>query len=137
MITPKQFQEKHNRRLKGAIQDMRTGIENVTEAPTLKAAAKSQKMLQNLTASIQSGKWADGLKAVSLDDWKSKMIDKGLNRISDGIDSAAAKVEGFAAKLLPYVEGVQRKIKAMPDMTIEDNINRMVTNVREMSKFKK
>jgi len=32
---------------------------------------------------------------------------------------------------------VQSKVAAMPDTTLEDNIQRMVTNVREISGFKR
>ena len=136
-MTSQQFREKHARRLKGAIDDMRRGIENVTEAPGVKAAAKSDKMLQNLQEAISSGKWADRVKSVSLDDWKNKMISKGLPRVAGGIDASAAKVEEFAEQLLPYVDSVKKSIAPMPDLTLEDNINRMVAFSRKMSQFKK
>jgi len=32
---------------------------------------------------------------------------------------------------------VQSKVKAMPDTTLEDSINRMTTNVREIAKFRR
>jgi len=137
MLTPQQFQEKHARRLKGAVEDMRNGIMNVTVAPTQLAAAKQAKMLARLTESVINGKWANGLKKVTLEDWKTKMIDKGLNRVAGGIDSASDKVIDFAGQLLPAITNAQGKISSMPDMTLEDSINRMNTFVREMAKFRK
>jgi len=136
-LTPKEFQEKHARRLKGALEDMRTGVERVTEAPTKKAAEKAEKMLTNLTESVRSGKWAAGLNRVGLDEWKSKMLNKGVNRVATGIDEAAAKVEAFASELLPHIDSGVSKIKKMGDVTLEDNINRMVEFTRHMSKFKR
>jgi len=136
-LTPEQAQEKHARRLKGSIEDMRAGIGRVTEAPGAAAAKKSAKMLANLTAKVQDGTWAKRVGAVSLEDWKAKMIDKGLPRVSGGIDAAKDKTTAFFAQLLPAVDAAQSKVKAMPDLTIEDSINRMTTFIREMAKFKK
>ena len=101
-LTPEQFAEKHARRLKGATEDIRNGINAVTVAPTEKAAAKKDKMLNNLQAAVQSGKWERGLKAVSLEAWKQKALNKGLGRIAAGVDEAHDKVVDFASQLLPY-----------------------------------
>jgi len=136
-LTPEEFAEKHNRRTKAALEDMRAGVERVKEAPTLKAAAKQEKMRARLLEAIESGKWAAGLKRVSLEDWKQKMIDVGINRVSAGLDANKKKVEEFAAQLLPYIEEGQKKIEKMPDVTLEDNINRMTAFIRHMSKFKR
>lgn len=137
MLNAQQFQEKWQRRLTGATEDMRNGINAVTVAPTMQAANKQQKMLANLTARVQDGTWASRLKAVSLDDWKSKMIDKGLGRVAAGAQSAAGKVQDFAAQLIPAITAAQGKISSMPDLTLEDSINRMTTFTREMAKFRK
>jgi len=136
-LTPAEFQEKHARRLKGSIDDMRKGIEGVSSSPTAAAAAKSDKMKTNLVASIDSGKWAAGLNRVTLEEWKSKMINKGLNRVAGGIDEAAAKTTAFAAELLPHIDRGVDAVKKMPDTTLEDNIGRMTSFIRHMSKFKR
>ena len=136
-VTPEEFADKHARRLKGAIQDMQTGIERVTTAPGQKAAAKAEKMITNLTKKVQDGTWAKRVGAVTLEDWKAKMINKGLGRVATGIDEARPKVVDFASQLLPAVDSARAKVMNMPDMTIEDSINRSATFIREMSKFKK
>ena len=136
-LTPAEFQEKHARRLKAASSDIRTGIERVSVAPTALAAKKVDKMRANLIAKIDDGTVARRLNAVTLDDWKKKALDVGIGRIAAGIDASAGKVTSFAEKLLPAIDAAQSKVKAMPDLTLEDNINRMTTMVREMSKFRK
>lgn len=136
-LTAQEFQEKHARRLKGAVEDVRKGIDRVTENPCDKAAAKADKMLTNLTASVTSGKWAAGLKRVTLEEWKRKARDIGVNRIAAGIDGAADKVVAFAEQLLPHIDREQAKIKAMPDVTLDDNINRMTSFIRGMANFKR
>ena len=132
-FTAQEFQEKHARRLKGATEDMRRGIDRVTDNPCEKAAAKQDKMLTNLTAAVSSGKWAAGLRRVTLEDWKSKARDIGVNRVAAGIDGAKEKVIAFAEVLLPHIDRGQAKINSMPDITLDDNINRMVEFSRHMS----
>lgn len=136
-LTATQFQEKHARRLKAAVEDVRAGIDRVTENPCEKAAAKQDKMLTNLTAAVQSGKWAAGLKRVTLEDWKHKARDIGVNRIAAGIDAAKSKVIAFAEVLLPHIDRQLEKIKAMPDVTLDDNINRMTSFIRGMAEMKR
>ena len=136
-LTPEQFAEKHNRRTKAALEDMKAGVEAVTESPTEKAAAKQEKMRQRLLEALESGKWADGLKRVSLEEWKQKMLELGLNRVANGLDANKKKVEEFAAQLLPHIEAGQKLVEKMPDVTLEDSINRMTAFVRHMSKFKR
>ena len=136
-LTPEEAASKQASRLKGATEDIRRGIDRVTSSPTAKAATKQQKMLTNLTAAITDGTWAKRLNAVSLEDWKSKARDIGVNRIAAGIDGAHSKQVEFYSKLLPAVDSARAKIAGMPDTSLEDNINRMTTYVREMNKFKK
>lgn len=136
-LTATEFQEKHARRLKGAVEDVRRGIDRVTENPCEKAAAKQDKMLTNLTAAVTAGKWAAGLKRVSLEDWKKKARDIGVNRIAAGIDGAKDKVVAFAEVLLPHIDRGKEKIKAMPDVTLDDSINRMTSFCRYMATMKR
>jgi len=136
-LTPAEFQDKHARRLKASVEDVRKGIDKVTENPCEKAAAAQDKMLTNLTASVNSGKWAAGLKRVDLATWKTKARDIGVNRIAAGIDGAKAKVVSFAEVLLPHIDRGQDKIKSMPSITLDDNINRMTSFCRHMATMKR
>jgi len=136
-LTATEFQEKHARRLKAAVEDVRKGIDRVTENPCDKAAAKQDKMLTNLTRSVTDGKWAAGLKRVTLEEWKRKARDIGVNRIAAGIDGAKDKVVSFAEALLPHIDRGVEKIKGMPDVTLDDNINRMTSFIRHMSEMKR
>ncbi len=134
-VTADEFVEKHARRLKGAVDDMRKGIERVSESPTAAAASKKDKMRSNVNAALDSGKWERGLRRVSLEDWKGKMINKGLGRVASGIDEAAPKVRAFAADFLPFLDNVTSAVRKMPDTTLEDSINRMNAQIRGVSKY--
>ena len=94
-------------------------------------------MKANIIKAIDNGKWENGLKNVSLEDWKKAAKEKGVGRIAAGVEGASAKVESFYGKLFPYQESLQNKVNGMPDLSLQDNINRMVTFVTGMSKFQK
>lgn len=136
-VTPEEFAEKWSRRTAGAVTDMRTGVEKVTESPTAKAAAKADKMLAKVTAAVQEGRWANNLKKVTLEEWKEKMLTKGVGRVAQGVEGAREKSRAFAEQLLPAVDAAVSEVKRMPDLTIEDSINRVGTFIRKMAEFKK
>ena len=134
-VTAAQFVEKHSRRSKAALQDMRDGVQRVTEAPGIAAAAKADKMRANLVASLDNGKWQRRVAAVSLEEWKRAMIDKGVNRVAAGIDASEAKTRQFAEQLLSHQAGLMAKIEQMPDLTLEDGIARSTAMIRGMAEF--
>ena len=136
-LTPEEATEKHARNLKGSIADMEKGVNKVTVHPGVLAAKKQAKMLANVTARIQDGTWARRVAAGSLEGWKDKMIKKGIVRVSGGIDEAHDKQVSFFSQLLPAIDAAKAKVDALPDLTLQDSIQRMTVMVTEMHKFKK
>lgn len=134
-VNASEFAEKHARRTKAALEDMRRGVESVTESPGAKAAAKADKMRQRLMEALESGKWARRVAAVSVDDWKRAMLEKGVQRVSGGIDGARGKIEQFAQQLLEHEASLKDQVDRMPDLTLEDGISRAVAWIRGMSDF--
>jgi len=134
-VTPEEFQEKHARRLKAALEDIRTGVAKVTEAPGKKAAEKADKWHERITAPETRRKWERRVAAVALEDWKNKMINIGVGRIPAGIDGARDKVIDFATKLIAYENSVLAEIEKMPDITLEDSIARASHWIRRMAEF--
>ena len=131
----KKVAEKWSRRLKGAVEDIRTGVEETTKNPAEEAVKKKAKWVARMTSKEVQDKWERRLRRVTLEDWKNAMINKGLGRISAGVDEAQDDFEEFMGELLPHIEEGQKTIEKMPDVTLEDNIRRMETFVRHMAKF--
>jgi len=136
-LTAQQVADKWRRRLEGASEDYRRGIEAVTESPTEAAAKKKDKMLAGITAAVNSGKWERGLRRVTLADWKQQTIEKGVSRLAAGAAAGQGKMQTFMEDLLPYQQALTAKIDSMPDVTFEDGINRMVAFARGMRDFKR
>jgi len=134
-LSPSDAYAKWAKRLNAAGQDIQTGVQAVTTAPGVKAAAKSDKMLANLTNSVQSGKWGRRVSSVSLTDWQTAMTQKGIPRISAGVAGAQAKSTDFFTQFLPFMDNVVQSIQNMPDTTVEDGIARSAAVIRGAAKF--
>ena len=131
-LSPEEYTSKQARNLKNSLPDIRLGIERVSTAPGASAAAAQARMKDNLVRSIDSGLWAAKVRAVSLEDWKTAALTKGVDRIAQGIDSARDKQIQMAGRLLSAVDAAASKSNALPKGTIQDSIARMTTFVEAM-----
>ena len=132
-----EYQEKHARRLKASTEDIRKGIKRVTVAPGVAAAQQEDLLIAKFTEAVRSGKWAEKVSGVSLQEWQDSFLNKGVDRIAAGIDNAKAKTIASAEKLLANVDQAVEEVKRMPKGTIDDSINRMPTYARRMSDLSK
>lgn len=132
---PQEATTKWVNRLSGATAEIQAGIDRVTEAPGVKAAAKRQKWIQAVQAS--QDKWARNVAAVSLEQWKQLFKDVGVQRIAQGAQAKRSKYTAFANQFFPYLDqGIQR-VAAMPDTTFEERIQRAVAMMRHNHEFKR
>jgi hypothetical protein len=135
-LTPEGYAEKQARNLKNSLPDIRAGIERVSTAPGVAAAAAQTRMKDNLNRAIDDGRWAAKVRGVTLEEWKNAALNKGVDRIAAGIDQAHDKQVQMAGRLLAAVDSSAAKANAMPKGTIQDSIARMTTFVEDMHKFK-
>lgn len=135
-VSAQEFTEKWGRRLKGAVTDIQKGIEKVTKAPGESAAAAKDRMKMKLLAAIDDGTWERMVKSVTLDEWKKQARDKGVGRISAGVDGAAQKVEQMAGRLLEAVDASVAEANKIPKGDIEASIQRSNAFIRGMAKRK-
>lgn len=136
-ISPKDMAEKWARRLSGAIEDIRKGVDTVAEAPSKKAIAKKDKFKTNLVKAIDDGTWEKELGKYGLEEWKTDMKTKAVERIPGGVERARGDFEAFASELLAYESKLLAEVEKKPDVTLEDSIARATYWIREMAKFKR
>lgn len=134
-LSPEEGAAKWSRRLAGATEDIRAGIERVTEAPGMKAAAKRQKWQQELARS--GDKWERNVRSVSLEQWRDKAINVGVARVAQGAQANVDKYARVAGELYPHIAAGQRAVASMPDTSIEERINKSVAFMRHMSSFRR
>ncbi len=136
-LNPTEAADKHIRRTTAAVADMQRGVERVTEAPTALAADKIDKMRTRWLAAVDSGKVERGLRRVTLQDWKTQMLTKGVGRVASGVEAARPKLESFYGDLFAHENALLGQIEGMPDLSLEDSIQRMGAWARGMSEFKR
>jgi hypothetical protein len=134
-VNADQLTEKWQRRLKGAIEDMRAGVQRVTVAPGASAAEKADKWQAAISEARTKDKWRRRVGAVTLEEWKKSMTEKGLSRIASGVDGAGPKMKRFAAQLIEHQNAGLAALEKMPDLTLEDSINRMAAWTRHMARL--
>jgi len=134
---PKSSAEKWARRLKGAGEDIRRGVDLVTDSPGKLASQKKDKWIARMTSKEVQDDWAARTGAVKLEDWKNAMITIGVPRISAGVDASLDNYTQFMTEVLPYIKVGVDEIKKMPDLTLEDSIARVDKFLRHMAKFKR
>ena len=135
-VNPQEYVDKHARRLKASVEDIRHGVQRVTEAPGAKAAASIDQMRSGINEAVDDGRWESAVSNVSLNDWRQATLEKGLGRISAGIENSRAKNLVKAQNLLAAVDEVSAEVQNMPKGTIDDSVNRMTHFVRRMSERK-
>jgi hypothetical protein len=137
MVNPNDVANKWSRRLSQSTDDIKKGVEGVTVAPSERAVSKKDKFVAELMRAIQEGKWETALRAYGLEEWKKDMINKGISRIASGAENAKSDFAEFMAQFLPYAEEVKKRADSMPDMTLEDRINKAIFVMRELAKFRR
>lgn len=134
-VTPQEAAEKWARRISQSTEDVRRGIERVTEAPGAKAAQNQQGYVRGVQDA--SERWARKTGAVSLSEWKDAALNKGVGRIADGARQAQGKMSRVMQELLPAVDEAANAARAIPkDGTIESSIARASEFMRRMRTFK-
>lgn len=132
-VTAQQWLDKWGRRLGAATPDIQAGVDRVTQAPGIAAAAAADRMLAGVTASVQSGVWQNQVSKVPLQDWKDTMKNKAIPRLQQGITTAQAKKSQSIQTLLTAVDAATADANALPKGGLEQNIARSVAFQRSMS----
>jgi hypothetical protein len=98
------------------------------------AIAAGPKYLQNVTQAFNSGKWANGLRRVGTQGWKAATIAKAAN-FATGVGASEAKVASAFTPLLAYEQTLQNQVQSMPNVTLQDAINRATAWINGMARY--
>jgi hypothetical protein len=126
---------KWSRNLGNATQDIRAGVQAVTQSPTEAAASEADLWQQRMQQDQTKARFIAGLRRVTLADWKAAMIDKGLARVAAGASAAVGKMGEFLTEFLPHVYAGAESVRKMPKLTLEDGIQRATAMIRHNATF--
>lgn len=121
-ISAQQWSQRWKNGMQNASTKMQEGVNAVTEAPGIKAAAASALWLANVTKA--EAKFARNVAAVSLDSWKNAYIKKGIPGIANAAQVAEPKVQAAATKLIPAINNL---LATLPPRTatLDGNLQRV------------
>ncbi len=132
-VSPQAGSDKWKTRLSASTQDITNGVNQVTTAPGVLAAAKQQKWLQGVNASAD--KWKRNVANVTLQQWQQMMTTVGIPRIASGAAAKQSKMTAFNAQFYPHLEAGMAKVAAMPDGDMEARIQKAVAMMRHNATF--
>lgn len=123
--------------LAGATQKITTGVSNPKRPPTQAAASAADKWQARVSDPAAKAKFIASLGRVSTADWQQAMTQKGIPRIASGANAAIPKFSTFLSSFLPFQDSVTQQVHAMPSNNLEDNINRMIAQVRGTARYRR
>lgn len=132
-VTAQQWLTKWGNNLNAAGPYIQSGVNSVKTAPGVAAAAQQNLLLSNFTASVTSGQWAKAVSSVTLQQWQTAMINKGIPHIAQGVTSAQANKVASITALLSAVDASVQSIANLPKGGLQNNINRAVAYMNAMS----
>ena len=125
---------KWSQRTSAAQQDYVDGVDNTTKDPTALAINNQARLRQNVLNAIDSGKWANNLRAVGKTGWQAAVRAKA-SAFSTGVNNAQAAFTQAFGPLLQDENSLQQQVDAMPNVTDTDRENRMLAWVRGMRQY--
>jgi hypothetical protein len=132
-LSASQWLDKWSRRLQAAGPDITAGVNRVSTAPGVAAAAASTTLLANFTTAVTSGAWAARVSSVPLQQWKDSMNNKGVSRIATGVAQAVQTKSNAIQTFLSAVDAAVADANTTPRGGLEANIARSVAFQRSMA----
>jgi hypothetical protein len=134
-MSPQEAAAKWASKAAAAQGDYQAGIERTQVDPLQAAAAAADKWQQNVAAA--KDRFRAGVTRVTKQDWQRAAIEKGAPRYGTGVQAAQGKFSEFASEFFPYLDQVTARTKAMPSVTLEQRLARMVEQARAVSQFRR
>lgn len=136
MLTAQQIATNWKNGMANSTEKLRAGIQAVTEAPTQKAARRSDAYLAGVQRAVADGRWQAGLNRVTLEQWKDQMLNKGVPRVAAGAAAAQTKVADFFTQFIPHLQSGLAKLASMPRGDLDTNIARATEMMRHNAQFR-
>jgi len=124
-------------RMGASTEKARKGVQRVSESPGQKAAQAADLWQQRVSSEDAKRRFQSNVGAVTLEEWRQQMLEKGIGRMAGGAQAAKAKFQRFWGQFGPFLESVTAQTRAMPKGNLEANIARLINQIRGTSQFRK
>ncbi len=123
------------RGMSNATDKIRKGAQRVTESPGAKAAAAVDLWQQNVSSARAREKYVANVGAMSTEQWRTALMDKGIPRIAAGATAAQSKMQAFQQDFFPFLQGVVNSLPPRGDL--EQNLARANALARGLSGYRR
>lgn len=120
--------------LSGATQKISDGVDRVTQAPGVAAAAQADVWANNVAAAKQ--KFIDNSRRVSLSEWQTA-TKAAVGNVATGAQRKQQKFITAITPVLSHIAAGQGKLANMPRGSYAQNVQRMTTFVDHMHNYKR
>lgn len=110
-------------------------IAQVRVNPAQKAVAAKEKMVARFQASMNDGSYEAAMQGVTLQSWIQSATSKA-SRLAQGAQEGRPKMQAYLQAAKPIYDQNEAEIEAMPNVTEEDSVQRMIRNMQNMKKLK-
>ena len=132
-LDPTSATTKWQQRMQAAAQQITEGVNAVTTSPGVLAAAQANVWITKLQASVD--KWKRNVGALTLQEWQTAMINRGIPNIATGVQAKSGNYQAFATKFYPYLQTGVNHVKTMPKGTLADGIARATYMITYNNKY--
>jgi len=119
--------------LANASETITNGVKATEVSPGKRAAAAKDAWVRAMQSKEVQDRWANEVGKVTLEEWQQAMINKGIPNITNGVNAAAGKMTNFYDWLVKTENEILNKINAMPELTLEQRIQRAVAWMKAMN----
>lgn len=127
--------EKFRRRISGAGPDYRYGIENPIRPWVEGYAASSERMKQELSKALAEGRHLKGAREKGQQRWEQKVRAVGVDRFTGAATIAAENYAKVVSDIMSAAEAARSAASKLPNVTLEDRLNRAVAAMRAISEY--
>ena len=124
-LNGQEIYDKYRRNMGTATESIKVGIENTTKDQAVNAIAAKDRMKENLNKALDAGKYEAGLKKSGHAKWKHMMLQKGVPKITAGIDANKTEIVSTFEKVATVGAEVRRETENMPKGGIDNSLNRV------------
>lgn len=136
MLDPTTAADRWEQQASQAGQRYAQGVANTQKDPTALAAAQAQKMLNNVTAAVTSGRWQRRLAEVGQAGWKAAVQAKQAN-YGVGITAAKTAYTNGYGQFKNYMDPYLATLETMPKTSLADSVARATYWIQNAANYKK
>lgn len=114
MLSAQQIADKYASKAGAAGGDYKNGIQNTNVNPMQLAVAQQGVMVSKWNEAISSGRWANRMNSVGVDQWKNAAMTKGAQNYQTGIQAGKQKYLNAINYYAPIYQQIKDAVRQIP-----------------------